>query len=70
MLGSASTLPMRATRTMERKTIDGNGFATSMSSTPRSRYKGRAHRAYGCLLTAVTLHARKDFHAGSPNRLT
>ena len=53
MLGSASTRRMQATRTMERKTIDGNGFATSMSTMLRSRGKRRALRAYGCSLTVV-----------------
>ena len=36
MLGSASTRQTQATKTMERKTTDGNGFATSMSTTCRS----------------------------------
>ena len=54
MLGSASTRRMQATRTMEWKTIDGNGFATSMSTMLRSRGKRRALRAYGCSLTVVT----------------
>ena len=54
MLGSASTCRTQATKTTERKTTDGNGFATSMSTTCRSPSGQQALGAYECSPTEGT----------------